>query len=181
MSIGADVLCCPAGLPSSIEVKAIREKYDGKGLVYETATGKWRTVAYVDCTTNAAPLSRVKYQVRTSFSFKSHDLALRKRDAALMLLSNGRCAAQWLSGLPLISAMPAASHTVAVKKLMVEVLNYNAQEHVFLCKADFMQRPGALKAKGKPRSVTRHVAFHDSTEQAAQSSQPRAANTEQPA
>ena len=75
-----------AGVHSSMEVKAIQAKYQGKGLVYEACTGKWRTIAHVVCTTRAMPLSRVKYQLRTSFSFKSHETALRKRDAALMLL-----------------------------------------------------------------------------------------------
>jgi hypothetical protein len=150
-------------------VKAIQDKYRGKGLVYETITGKWRSIAHVVCTTRATPLSRLKYQLRTSFSFKSHETALRMRDAALMLLSNGRCDARQLSGLPLIANVPVAKHTKAVQKLMVEVVSYNANEHVFLCKDDYKQRPGALQPKGKAGSATRVVPFYVSTEQPAQS------------
>ena len=153
---------------SSIEVKAIQAKYQGKALVYEACTGKWRTIAHVVCTTRAMPLSRVKYQLRMSFSFKNHETALRKRDAALMLLSNERCDAKHLSGLPLIADMPIARHTKAVQKLLLEVVNYNVRHHVFLCKDDHQQRPGALKPKGRPVSATKVLPFRGSSEQAAQ-------------
>ncbi|DBA77846.1 hypothetical protein WJX77_006438 [Trebouxia sp. C0004] len=52
---------------------------------------------------------------------------------------------------------------------MVEVLSYNAQDNVFLCKDDYRQRPGALKPKGKAGSATRRVAFDVSAAQLAQS------------
>ena len=119
------------------------------------------------CTTRAMPLSRVKYQLRTSFSFKNHESALRMWDSALLLLSNSKCDAEWLSGLPRMSSVPIAKHTTAVQKLMVEVVNYNANEHVFLCKDDYRQRPGALQPQGKPRSATRVLSFDISARQPA--------------
>lgn len=114
------------------------------------------------------PLSRVKYQLRTSFSYQTHKTALRMRDAALLLLSNSKCDARQLSGLPQIASIPVPKHTTAVRKLMVEVVSYNANEHVLLCKDEYRQRPGALQPKGKPGSATRVVLFDISTEQPAQ-------------
>ena len=64
--------------------------------------------------------------------------------------------------------MPIAQHTKAVQKLLLEVVNYNVRQHVFLCKDDHQQRPGALKPKGWPVSATRVLPFQGSTEQLAQ-------------
>ncbi|KAL0042392.1 hypothetical protein WJX77_011014 [Trebouxia sp. C0004] len=117
----------------------------------------------------AQPKQRHSAGSSTSFSFRSHEMALRKRDAALMLLSNDRRDAWQLSGLPLLPNVPVTKHTTAVQKLMVEVLSYTAQEHVFLCKDDYRQGPGALKPKGKAGCATRCVAFDVSAAQLAQS------------
>ena len=54
---------------------------------------------------------------------------------------------------------------------MLEVVGYNASQHVFLCKDDYKQRPSALKPKGQPGTATRVLSFNDETTPAAQQPQ----------
>ncbi|DBA73814.1 TPA: hypothetical protein ACH3X2_009602 [Trebouxia sp. C0005] len=159
--IGTSEAC----LPLSTEVKAIQDKFRGKGLVNDTATGKWRTIARVICTTKAASLTRLKHELRTSFSFKNHETALKICDAALLLLSNGSCQDK-SSGLSNVPTVPIAKHTKAVQRMLLEVLGYTSEHLVFLCKDDFQQRPGAQRPVTKPATATRVLPFDGQQAQA---------------
>ena len=118
-----------------------------KGVVFEKNTGKWRSHVVIECCTADQPLRRVVMDLRCSNTYKNHRKAVQMRDAALLTLTNGSCSPEQLSGLPQLK-WQNVQHCIAVRSMLPQVLGYNASQHVWQCKWDFLEhvnRPKSIK------------------------------------
>ena len=77
------------------------------------------------------------------------------RDASLLAMTNGQCnkALAKFSGLPLLD-YKEQPYTAAVERIIPEILDYNAQHHVFLCHPEFLER---VQLKPKKESQFREL------------------------
>ena len=113
--------------------------------------GTWRSHANMVCCTLDQPLRRLVLGVRTSFTYADAKVAARMRDAALLAMTNGRCNAESAGcpGLILIRcSIPQPYPSCS--------LRFYAQQHVFLCRNDFLDRVSRPKSTSAFREA---VAF----------------------
>ena len=138
--------------PSPAEIKEVKDSL--KYVVLEQS-GKWRSHAVIHCCTYDQPLRKVTLDLRTSIAYSNAKDAARMRDAALLTMTARRCNQEHLSGLAEFD-LDKVNHVRAIKKMVPEIMDYNRQEHVFLCKTDFLERVGVPKRLG---SFTTAVPF----------------------
>ena len=108
--------------------------------------------------TPSAPQKVQVLHLRTSKELDRYEDAATCRDAALLFLTNGRCRAKNLSGMP-CADWEVAKHTKAVQEFKFEVKEYNAAEHVFLAHDGYLERMERRPARERTLKPHERIRF----------------------
>ena len=141
---------CVAGTcggPRPSDIRAARKKFHG--ISHEERTGKFTSFLYARVTTQGAPEKVQVLSMRTSVAVTTYEEAVRRRDAAIMYLTDGRCRESTLSGMSRVDWGPA-TQTAAIIKFKTQVKDYNAAQDTFFAHDDFL-----VNMKRKPHGKDR--------------------------
>ena len=135
--------------PSAEDIRAARRI---QGVAFEKRVGRFVTSAYVRVVTASVPDMVGRLSVRMCNGTTDYRYGARRRDAALLFLTDGLCRQEHLSGLQ-TRGWKDVQHHNAVMNFKKEIIDYNAAENIFLAREGYLEWLGRKIADEQCRAA----------------------------